>query len=480
MSDLAIVDQFKDAMSKVGITPPEHIEANGKLHRFSTNSKRNDTAGYYVLHLDGIAAGAFGCWRAGINQTWCSYDYKTLSQAEKEEYGLRITQIRVERDKDEKERYEQARQRANQIWEKSNEVTMHPYLTRKQIKAYGIREYKRSLVVPICDDGVVHSLQFIKADGSKRFLMGGRKKGCYFVIEAAADIICICEGYATAVSVYEAIGYMTVVAFDSGNLLSVGKAIRTKFPEAKLVFCADDDAFVEGNPGLIKGKESALAVGGYIAIPNFGDGRMSEHKDFNDLHRTTGLENVKSQIDSAVKVEKKDLKKKSKRKGNIEEDGNQPDKLDAKMILALVKSQALLFHDKTGNAYACVKVGDKPLNILIESQMFEDWICRVCWISFKTALKNNLLKDCIATLRAEACFDGPCYAVFTRIGFDESNIYLDLTDDKGLLVKINAQGWEVINNSPIKFIRTSSMQPLVKPESGGNVNHLFYFIIAVS
>jgi phage/plasmid primase-like uncharacterized protein len=424
------------------------------------------------LHLDGIPAGYFKDWRAGISQTWCSREYKTLTQAEKEEYGARLTQIRAEREREEKERHEQARQRANEIWKQSNEVTTHPYLTGKQVKAFGIKESRGNIVVPVYDDGVIQSLQFIKPDGDKKFLAGGRKKGCYFVIWAKTDvIICITEGYATAVSIYEATGYMTIVAFDSVNLLSVAKAIREKYPNAKLILCADDDFLTSGNPGLTKAKEAALAVGGYLAVPNFGDERMSNQTDFNDVHRTTSLENVKSQVDSAVKV-----KKKAKTKDGVDDGENQPDKIDAKMILSLVKAQASFFHDKTANAYACVKIGDKPLNILIESQMFEDWISRVCWMNFKTALKNNLLKDCIATLRAEACFDSPCYDVFARVGSDKNNIYLDLADDKGLIVRINAQGWEVISNSPIKFIRISSMQPLVQPESGGNINRLFEFI----
>jgi putative DNA primase/helicase len=79
VSDLEIIENFKDAIRAEGITPPAHIEADGKPHRFSTNGKAKDRAGYYTLHLDGVAAGGFGCFRLGIKQTWCSCDFKKLS-----------------------------------------------------------------------------------------------------------------------------------------------------------------------------------------------------------------------------------------------------------------------------------------------------------------------------------------------------------------------------------------------------------------
>jgi phage/plasmid primase-like uncharacterized protein len=28
--------------------------------------------GWHLLHTDGIAAGAFGCWRSGLQSNWCA------------------------------------------------------------------------------------------------------------------------------------------------------------------------------------------------------------------------------------------------------------------------------------------------------------------------------------------------------------------------------------------------------------------------
>ncbi len=55
------IDLFKTAIAAAGLTPPNSIDADGKIHRFSTNGKPRDDSGWYMLHLDGIPAGAFGC-----------------------------------------------------------------------------------------------------------------------------------------------------------------------------------------------------------------------------------------------------------------------------------------------------------------------------------------------------------------------------------------------------------------------------------
>lgn len=64
------IDQFRHAIEAAGLEAPAEIYADGKLRRFSTNGKRSDDSGWYVLHTNGIPAGSFGCWRQGITVGW--------------------------------------------------------------------------------------------------------------------------------------------------------------------------------------------------------------------------------------------------------------------------------------------------------------------------------------------------------------------------------------------------------------------------
>lgn len=60
------IEQFKDSMLQAGITPPFSIIDDGQLHRFPTNNKSSDAAGWYVLHAGHLPAGCFGDWRKDI------------------------------------------------------------------------------------------------------------------------------------------------------------------------------------------------------------------------------------------------------------------------------------------------------------------------------------------------------------------------------------------------------------------------------
>ena len=76
----------------------------------------------------------------------------------------------------------------------------------------------------------------------------------------------ICEGYATGATLHEETGLRVYLAFTANNLLSVGRIVRDKLPNAEIVLCADNDKS-KGNPGLTKATEAAQAVGASLAVP---------------------------------------------------------------------------------------------------------------------------------------------------------------------------------------------------------------------
>jgi len=64
------------------------------------------------------------------------------------------------------------------------------------------------------------------------------------------------------------------------------------------------------------------------------------------------------------------------------------------------------------------------------------------------------------------------YPVFLRVGKDQNSIYIDLADDTWQSIKITPQGWEIIDNPPIKFRRPKGMLPLPRPINGGSIEAL--------
>ena len=77
---------------------------------------------------------------------------------------------------------------------------------------------------------------------------------------------------------------------------------------------------------------------------------------------------------------------------------------------------------------------------------------------------------------AKAHFDGPERSVCIRVGGLGGRLYLDLGDDAWRAVEIDAAGWRVIDDPPVRFRRAAGMQPLPMPVPGGSVETLRSFL----
>jgi putative DNA primase/helicase len=81
------IDLFRAAMRAHGLNPPEIIEP-GKLHRFATNGKRHDDAGWCRFFPD-CAGGVFGDFRSGLSETWQAQREKPFTPTEREAFRQR-------------------------------------------------------------------------------------------------------------------------------------------------------------------------------------------------------------------------------------------------------------------------------------------------------------------------------------------------------------------------------------------------------
>ena len=275
---------FLDAMRTAGIVPsePDRIATDGTLCRFHVDGdKRGARNGWAVLHLDGLASGAFGHWKTGQHETWCSGSRDGLTAADRARTDAAIAEAKRQREAKRLALAHDAQARARSLWAEAAMPGAHSYLLTKGAGAYSIRQHGDRLLIPLRDgDGTLWNVQTIAADGTKRFLYGGRKRGLYHAIGGSVtDLLCITEGYANAASVHEATGHPVAVAFDCGNLLAVAKVLRAKYPQTTITICADNDTQTAGNPGLTAARAAAEAIGGKVAVP------PEPHNDFNDAAR---------------------------------------------------------------------------------------------------------------------------------------------------------------------------------------------------
>jgi putative DNA primase/helicase len=231
------------AIAAAGLTPPDTIIPDGKIHRFSSNGKPRDDSGWYMLHLDGIAGGAFGCWRAGFTQNWCAKSDNTMTQAERDTHRARIAAMQVQREADEAQKHQQGRETAAVILANASPAQRHEYATAKGINIpKGVKCDGVNLLIPMSDTArTVQSLQTIAPDGDKRFHYGGAITGNYFSIGQPDGKLIVCEGLATGASIHECTGDAVAVAFNAGNLQPVAVALHAKYPALKIIIAADDD-----------------------------------------------------------------------------------------------------------------------------------------------------------------------------------------------------------------------------------------------
>lgn len=309
LSHAEIEAEFFNAMYAAGIMPSNRgvIVADGKLHRFHADGdKRGSRNGWCVLYADGLPAGEFGTWRdGGASHTWHAAIGRELSTSEQAEMRQRMQAARDARAKAQEAERKKAAEKAARLWAQaqSRVSAAHPYLKAKGVRAYGIRQLREQLLIPLRDtSGALWGLQFIQADGRKVFGTGTAKAGRYHGIgkPAAGAVLGVCEGYATGATVHDLTGWPVAVAFDAGNLRPVAEALRAKFPDTRLVLLADNDHGTSGNPGLTKAREAAQAVGAVVVAPAFEPGESGS--DWNDARAARGAEAARSALFAGVEA----------------------------------------------------------------------------------------------------------------------------------------------------------------------------------
>ena len=243
--------QLTEAMINAGFTAPETLYFDGKIHRFRSGQKggkaAGDKTGWYIAFDGEIAAGKFGCWRAGVDHNWRAVVNRKLTAQEEMALTRRMAEARVLRDAERAKQHETAADTVEIIWSSCMAASPdHPYLKRKNINPNGARVTGDGrLVVPLFDsEGVLSSLQYIDSEGGKLYHMGGATGGCFWQLGVADEpgVIYMAEGFATAATIHEATGRPCAIAYSASNLVPVLGALREMLgTQQEIVIVADFD-----------------------------------------------------------------------------------------------------------------------------------------------------------------------------------------------------------------------------------------------
>lgn len=192
------------------------LYADGRVHRCPTSDHPRSKNGAYKFT---------GEW--GWAQNWAEHEAPIIFRPD------HISEEVVRRDMAEIRRREAERRRhaaieAGAIVRRCR-YDHHPYLDRKGFPGeQGLVDFDGRIVVPMrdCRDySRINSVQWISADGEKKFLPGGMAKGSIFII-GTGIVQWLVEGLATALSVRAALLNLyqqarVVVCFSAANLAYV-------------------------------------------------------------------------------------------------------------------------------------------------------------------------------------------------------------------------------------------------------------------
>jgi len=269
--------QFMSFIRLHGYEPVSEIIA-GRWIRFGR--KKSVSAKFYE---DGMG-GFLHDWSTGSKYCWFA-DQDDDSPVERDRRQREIEATRRACEAKEEQAHASVAKRAEKLFKEALIASdEHGYLVKKQVSAHGLKQIGHELLVPVYSVmGEFQTIQFITdstytSGNNKRFFAGGKKKGgCHFIGEiVAGKPVYICEGYATAVSVYEDTQSLTIVAFDTGNLIHVATDLRAQMPDIEIIVAGDcDDA------GVRAAEAAAKAVNGSTLFPSFGD-NPNKYSDWND------------------------------------------------------------------------------------------------------------------------------------------------------------------------------------------------------
>lgn len=158
---------------------------------------------------------------------------------------------------------------------------------------------------------------------------------------------------------------------------------------------------------------------------------------------------------------------------NGEHGGRGPTQAD---ILIDLAQSAALFHAPDGSGYADLDINGHRETWPIRARGFRRWLTRRYFEQTGGAPGSEALQSALNVIEAKGHFDAPERQVHIRVGGIDGRLYLDLGDEAWRAVEIDATGWRIVDDPPVRFRRASGMKPMPIPVRGGSIDTLRSFL----
>ena len=144
--------------------------------------------------------------------------------------------------------------------------------------------------------------------------------------------------------------------------------------------------------------------------------------------------------------------------------------------LVRIGSEAELFHDSLGKGYARMEIGGHFEIWPLRSERFRNWLSFEYYRRQDKVAKSDAVSAARHVLEGKARFEGAEHELHNRVAWHEGAIYYDLGDAKWRAVRIDRDGWRIIERPPILFRRYDHQRPQPEPLQGGDSRRALEFL----
>jgi len=144
----------------------------------------------------------------------------------------------------------------------------------------------------------------------------------------------------------------------------------------------------------------------------------------------------------------------------------------ATVLIDIAEKNCDLFHDERHDGYAVLVHKGIRQTVKLRGREFRRWLAGTYYAKTKKAANNEAIATAMSVLDAKATFDGPQLELSNRFAMRDGAIYIDMADNNWRVIKVTAEGWEIMDKPPVLFRRYSHQQALPEPVRGGKLSDL--------
>jgi len=179
------------------------------------------------------------------------------------------------------------------------------------------------------------------------------------------------------------------------------------------------------------------------------------------------FEKFRHGLKSETDVRISQLDKALKKNGSVNNDNQK--QVDTLLMIA---RKSTFFYGPDKRVYAEISVDNHHETWPVRSTAFKSWLTQKFFKITETAPNSESMNAALNAICAMAIFEGHQEDVYIRTASVDDRLYVDLCNDEWAVVEIDKEGWRVLKESPVRFIRSPGMLALPQPLPLGDINAL--------